>query len=76
MGFIVRFANAEKVRKKIDACRECGMKIEDNFVLGVTKAFYDETVALVCTKQAHGTRKMEYNDDFWAEQDVTTNRSA
>jgi len=70
MGALVRFADSEKVRAKIEACRNSGIKVVENFITGMTTAEYDSVIVLKCTRQGPNRWMVEYNEEFWEEQDV------
>jgi len=67
MAMLVRFGDSEKVKRKINACRDAGYKVFDNFITGVKTVEYDNVVILKCARQSPGRWKIEYNDDFWEE---------
>jgi hypothetical protein len=70
MGMLMRFSDGEKAKHKINACREAGLKVFENFITGVTTVEYDSSVVLRCSRQGSSRWKMEYNEDFWEEIDA------
>jgi hypothetical protein len=67
MGMLVRFADGDKVKRKINSCRDAGLKVFENFITGVTTVEYEESTVLKCSRQGPGRWKVEYNDEFWEE---------
>ena len=67
MGSIVRLVDGEKARSKINACRESGLLIQDNFISDVTKALDGDCLVLSCTRLSKGGWKLEFNTDYWEE---------
>ncbi len=70
MAAIVRFADSDKVRAKVNACRNSGIKVVENFITGMTTAEYDSVIVLKCTRQGPNKWMVEYNEEFWEEIDV------
>lgn len=70
MGILTRMADGEKVRRKINGCRDAGLKVFDNFITGVTTIEHDSIMVLRCSRQGPNQWKLEYNEEFWEEVDA------
>ena len=72
MNFISKEATGEKAREKLNACREQGLKIVDNFLSGVTTV-YDGNAIVLEARRLAGAWKLSFNPDYWEERDVVEN---
>ena len=70
MGIIVRIVDGEKVKRKINACRDAELKVFDNFITGITTVEYESAMVMRCSRQGSDRWKVEYNDEFWEEIEV------
>lgn len=67
MAIVTRDGNNEKVREKLELCRNAGLRIVEDFVSGVARAENDGVAVLICTRKGDNQWQLDYNDDFWDE---------
>ena len=67
---LVRYGSTKKVLKRIDTCKNAGVTVDENLMIGTTVATWQNVEILRCQKQSPDKWLMEYHADYWEEVDV------
>ena len=67
MAFVSKTETNDKLQKRIQACRDAGMRIKRNFAEGTVEVTSEEEVVLRGKRASISAWNVEYNDEFWSE---------
>ena len=68
MGMVKKIEPSDRAMRKIRFCREAGMDVHQDYVVGTAEIRQDGEIVLLCTRITSTAWQMEYNDQFWEEQ--------
>jgi hypothetical protein len=67
---MIRVCETAKVKKRLLACKEVGMKITENPITVTTVAVYKDDTVISCQRKGPNKWEVKYNLKYWEEVDI------